>query len=236
MSTSMLYHAWGIRGYQYVRTRYVKGEIEFDIEQNPNTLRCCHCGSGRVMRQGQVTRRFKTIPVGGKPVTIVLPIARLWCAACATTRQAKVLFADKRCSDTRSFERYALELCRHMTIQDVANHLGVGWDLVKNLQKRYLRRHFDRPRLKGLRQIAIDEITIGKGHQYLTVVLDLKRGAVVFMGKGKGADSLKPFWKRLRCATRGRLKIHAVASPDSIGIARLQHGCGRTSARRRPRV
>src|SRR6202023_203005 len=55
-----------------------------------------------------------------------------------------------------------------------------------------------KPRLKHLRHIAIDAIAVARGHRYLTVVLDLDSGAVVFVGDGKGADALKPFWKRLR--------------------------------------
>lgn len=72
-----------------------------------------------------------------------------------------------------------------MTIQDVALHLGVGWDVVKEIQRRYLHKHYSRPALKRLEFIAIDEISIGKNHHYLTVVLDLDRGAVVFVGDGK---------------------------------------------------
>ncbi len=48
-----------------------------------------------------------------------------------------------------------------MTIQDVAIHLGVSWDVIRDMQKRYLSVH---PRLKDLKHIAIDEISIGKGH------------------------------------------------------------------------
>ena len=106
------------------------------------------------------------------------------------------------------FERYALELSRRMTIRDVAVHLGVGWDLIKDIQKRDLSRRFAKPKLKHLRHIAIDEIAVAKGHRYLTVVLDLDSGAVVFVGDGKGADALKPFWKRLRPSGA---KIEAVA-------------------------
>ena len=65
---------------------------------------------------------------------------------------------------------------------------------------------------EGLRQIAIDEIAVGKGHRYLTVVLNLESGAVVFVGDGKGADALKPFWKRLR---RRKAKVEAVATDMS---------------------
>ena len=95
-----------------------------------------------------------------------------------------------------------------MTIRDVAEHLGVGWDMIKDIQKRDLSRRFAKPKLKHLRRIAIDEIAVAKGHRYLTVVLDLDSGAVVFVGDGKGADALKPFWKRLRPSGA---KIEAVA-------------------------
>src|SRR5208337_998527 len=83
---------------------------------------------------------------------------------------------------------------RRMTIRDVAVHLGVGWDMIKDIQKRDLSRRFAKPKLKHLRYIAIDEIAIAKGHRYLTIVMDLETGAVVFVGDGKGADALKPFW------------------------------------------
>jgi transposase len=95
-----------------------------------------------------------------------------------------------------------------MTIRDVALHLGVGWDLVKELQERDLARRFAKPKLKHLRRIAIDEIAVAKGHRYLTVVLDLEGGAVVFVGDGKGSKALQPFWKRLRGS---KAKIEAVA-------------------------
>ena len=99
-----------------------------------------------------------------------------------------------------------------MTIQDVAWHLGVSWDVVKEIQKTYLQRRFAKPKLKHVRQIAIDEISIGKGHRYLTIVLDLESGAVVHVGHGKGGDALLAFWKRLRAC---RAKIEAVATDMS---------------------
>jgi transposase len=101
-----------------------------------------------------------------------------------------------------------LALSRRMTILDVSRHLGVSWDIVKEIQKRYLTRRFSRPRLKDVRYLAIDEIAIRKGHKYLTVVLDLQSGAVVFVGDGKGAESLLPFWRRLK---RSRAQVKAVA-------------------------
>ena len=208
MSTSLLYHAFGIRGYDYVRTDYRGGQVTFTIAQDPEDCRCSACGSREVISRGQAERRFRSLPIGGRPTAVILPIPRVECRACGAVRQVEVPFADPRRSYTRSFERYALELSRRMTIRDVAQHLDVGWDLIKDIQKRDLSRRFAKPKLKHLRHLAIDEIAAAKGHRYLTIVLDLDSGAVVFVGEGKGAAALKPFWKRLRPSGA---KIEAVA-------------------------
>jgi transposase len=208
MSTSLLYHAFGIRGYDYVRTDYQGGATIFTIRQDPHDCRCSACGSRDVISRGHAERRFRNLPIGSRPTAVVLPIPRVECRACGAVRQVEVPFADPRRSYTKSFERYALELSRRMTIRDVAHHLDVGWDLIKDIQKRDLSRRYAKPKLKHLKAIAIDEIAVASGHRYLTLVMDLESGAVVFVGDGKGADALKPFWKRLRPSGA---KIEAVA-------------------------
>lgn len=208
MSTSLLYHGFSIHGYHYVRSLFVHGRIVFKIEQERFLLRCPECDSKKLILKGHVSRVFRTVPIGTKPVFIEFAIPRIKCLICQVIRQVKVAFADIRRTYTRAFERYVLDLSRHMTISDVARHLGVGWDMIKDIQKRYLNRRFSKPKLNQLKQIAIDEISIGSGHRYLTVVLDLATGAVVFVGAGKGSDALIPFWKRLK---RCKASIEAVA-------------------------
>jgi transposase len=212
MSTSLLYHAFSIRGYRYVATDYQGGAVIFRIDQDLQDCRCSACGSAQVASRGQVERRFRCPPIGRRPVSLVLPIPRVACLDCGVIRQVRLDFAEPRRSYTKAFARYALELSRLMTIQDVARHLDISWDIIKDIQKEDLTRRFGRPKLKHLRQLAIDEICIGSGHRYLTLVLDLESGAVVHVGRGKGGDALKAFWKRLR---RSGAKIEAVATDMS---------------------
>jgi hypothetical protein len=40
MSTSLLYHGWGIRGYQYVRTSYVGGRAHFTVKPDAFSVTC----------------------------------------------------------------------------------------------------------------------------------------------------------------------------------------------------
>ena len=82
MSTSLLYHAFGIRGYVYKSTEYVSGQVVFRIERAREDLRCPVCGRENVACRGQVLRAFRTLPIGSKPVTILLPVQRVKCPVC----------------------------------------------------------------------------------------------------------------------------------------------------------
>lgn len=217
MSTSLLYHRFGISGYRYVRQTFESGMTAFRIEQPRERLRCSACGSDEVWAQGGIERFFHALPIGNHPTFIEFKVPRVLCFTCGKIRQVKIAFADPKKHYTRSLERYALDLSRHMTIQDVADHLLIGWDAIKEIQSKNLQRRFGKPKLHKLKQIAIDEIHIGKGQRYLTVVLNLLSGAVVFVGDGKGVDALKPFWRRLR---RSHAQIEAVATDMSAAYIR----------------
>jgi transposase len=217
MSTSLLYHAFGIVGYHYQSQHFHEGKVTFRIEQPRERLCCSQCGCQDVWVRGHEERTFRTVPIGAKPTAVTLDVARVWWPVCDCVRQVKIGFADPKKRYTRSFERYALDLSRHMTIKDVAEHLQVSWDTIKDIQARNLQRRFGKPKLHKLREIAIDEIAIGKGHRYVTVVLNLRSGAVVYVGDGKGSEALENFWKRLR---RSRAKVKAVATDMSAAYIR----------------
>ncbi len=121
-------------------------------------------------------------------------------------------FADPRRNYTKAFERYALELSRLMTFRMWLGISKSAGDTIKDLVKRDLYKRFKKLRLSKLKQIAIDEISIGHGHRYLTVVLNLETGAVVFVGDGKGLTPCNrsgvgcgrcgPRWRRWRQTCR----------------------------------
>jgi transposase len=209
MSTSLLYHGFGLVHQQCLKTEYEDGKIIFNIQTKPEELRCSCCNSYRIKYRGFKERIFKAQPIGRKQVYLKAIIRRLECLDCGHIRQEAIKYADYKKSYTRGFQRYVLDLSKMMTIQDVSETLGVGWDLVKGIQKQYLEKHYGHPDLKNVKSIAIDEIAIQKGHKYLTVVMDLGIGAVVFVGDGKDSDCLLPFWKRLK---------HSGAKIESVAI------------------
>jgi transposase len=195
-------------GYTYQTTRYEAGAMVFVLQQKKKTVCCPECGSHDVIFRGTKTRQFRTLPIGKKLVFIETGVQRIECPFCDLVRQSPLNFADPKVTYTRQLEWYILDLLGSMTIQDVAQHLQMSWDSIKEILKRDLRKRFSRPKLRHMKRLAIDEIAIFKGHRYLTVVMDLDSGCVVFVGDGKGADALKPFWARLK---KSRAKIEAIA-------------------------
>ncbi len=138
MSTSFLYHVFGLVGYNYVKTQYQGNAIIFTISHKREKLQCPACKSRKVILRGTIKRRFKAFRFGFKIIYLELEVQRVGCLDCDSVRQVSLGFADPRFSYTYAFERYALELSKHMTIQDVAKHLSVSWDVIKDIQKRYL--------------------------------------------------------------------------------------------------
>src|SRR3954468_12088281 len=116
MSTSLLYHAFGVRGYDYTRTRYEGGAVIFSIRQETETCRCSSCGSARVIRRGRATRRFRSLPIGDRATFVDLPIPRVQCLACGAVRQVEVPFADPLSMNPNPYAVSEPELLRSLRV------------------------------------------------------------------------------------------------------------------------
>jgi transposase len=93
---SLLYHGFGLKEIEYIKTEYAGGDIIFHVRTKENKLRCSSCGSSNVIRKGKISRKFKTVGIGLKPVYLKVEIQRLQCKDCKVVRQEKLKFADEK--------------------------------------------------------------------------------------------------------------------------------------------
>ena len=221
MSTNaFLHNSYNIHGFDLTATRWKDGNTYFHLRHTPRSLRCPECRSHGVKKNGTRPRTIRLPPIGRKQAFAVLDAQRILCRACGYDGQCPAAFTAPRKSYSKGFERYVLDLLGFGTVDHVARHTGVGWDMVKDIHKAHLKRRYDKPPLGGLTAIAIDEFYAGRKTGYYTFVLDLASGAIVHVGRGKGAAALDGFWKRLR---RHKCQIRAVAmdmSPAFISAVR----------------
>ena len=208
MSTSILYHGFRLQHHRYLRTEYVEGTIIFHVETAAGKRRCAQCGSRNFIKKGKKIRRIRTLPIGRRPVFLAAHLYRLWCRACQSLRQEPVLWSRPKKRWTMALGRYIVELLGNMTVEDVARYLGMSWDTIKEIHSDSLRKKFRQRRVRHLRYLGVDEVAVRKGQNYLTIVVDLESGEVVWVGEGRKAYALAPFMRRLK---RAGAKIKAIA-------------------------
>ena len=204
-----MYHCLGIRDQECTCTRYEGGRIIFKIRTRDDKLYCARCGSRHVIKSGSTVRRFRSVPIGSRQIILEMTVQRLECKDCGAIQQERVHFVRGKERYTYRMKRFVLDLCRIGTIADVAKQVHMSWDTVKDILKAELGRKYSRPDLKEPRYIGIDEFAVAKGQVYMTIVVDLECGGIVYVGNGKGADALDGLWPKL---ARAGCRIEAVST------------------------
>jgi transposase len=212
MPTNLLYTAIGMKAYRPLSSFDRAGVLNLSMQPPESAVCCPGCKSTDVILRGTVDRKIYAPPIGLRTTLISIKTPRVECRTCCRVRTIELPKVVPLKNHTKSFARLVVDLRKMMTIVDVAIYLGVSESMIRGIDKTYLNRKLGKPKLGRLKYLAIDEISVRKGHKYLTIVMDLVRGAVVFVGEGKGEKSLQPFWKRLRGS---RAKIKAVATDMS---------------------
>ena len=211
MSTTLMYHAFGLKAYRYMRAKYVSGAIFFHVKKKEAYQYCTNCRSRDVTLAGRTKRIWHSLPIGLKPTIIVAHLHRLSCHSCGLTRLESFEVADPRKGYTRAFCRYVVEMARHMTKSAIAAKLKfVGWNTIKAIITDDLKKRLKRRRLNKVRFIAIDEMAVRKGHRYLTNVVDLETGEVIYSVEGRDTECLRPFFAKIKRSRKARLEAIAV--------------------------
>jgi transposase len=158
----------------------------------------CHfCGQKASGVHSWSKRKVRDLNLATARVWITCQYRKLFCPHCQHISIEDLGLFDPYLRVTTRLALYIYQLCRFMTVTEVAKHLGLDWKTVKNIDKFYLEAQYGQPHLDGLRILAVDEISIRKGHRYLTVVLDYLSGRVVFVGKHRKAKTLQRFFDQL---------------------------------------
>ena len=210
MSISILQHTQGIQGYQLHHSEYIDGIYTAYISKKSNKQQCVTCKSFNITASFINERVIKVLPMGIKPAQLRIRMHRLACHDCQAYRMENIQFISASTSRVSKYlERLVVELRQHMSIKAVAAHYDLHWGTVKNIEKKYLKKKHKKVLLKDVESIGIDEVFMGKkfGKKdddkneikgYLTIVRDLKSGAVVFVGKGKKGTCLDEFSTKVR--------------------------------------
>ena len=189
--------------------------IRFEVA--PEAIgRCSGCSNHVSSVHRSRWRRVRDLSLGHAAVNLLIPHRMLRCPSCGI-RAEDLEFLSPFRRATKRFERAVADLCRVLPVKHVAEHFGLSWHAVKEIDKRRLQKEVGTPSYDGLRLLAVDEIAVHKGHRYMTSVLNVESGAIVWMGQGREKATLLRFFAELTAEQRAG--IEAIAT-DMAGAYR----------------
>ncbi|GAB5097605.1 hypothetical protein YK56LOC_33210 [Caballeronia sp. HLA56] len=94
---------------------------------------------------------------------------------------------------TLLFEALVLMLAQQMPFAAVARAVNLSWHRVHAICSRYVELALAGADLSEVKAVAIDETSYRRGHEYLTLVADMRARRVVFVTTGKDASTIERF-------------------------------------------
>ena len=196
--------------YQNVNEESRSALVRLEPDQRYHPL--CHaCGEPARTLHSDTRKFVRDLPFGDCSMMLQVEYRKVWCDHCDGVRVEHLEFVDVRQRVTHRLAAYAVQLCRAgLSVTAVADHLDFDPKTVKAFDKAALQAEFGKTSYAGLRRLAIDEIAVKKGHNYMTVVLDYDTGRVVWMGEGRQTATLDEFFCQMPSTVRNAICAVAI--------------------------
>jgi transposase len=94
---------------------------------------------------------------------------------------------------TLLFEALVLQLATHMPVHQVAKLIHSSDHKIWSILDKYVERARSNNDYSNVTQIGVDETSIAKGHDYVSLFVDLAKRRTIFVAEGKGSSTVTEF-------------------------------------------
>jgi transposase len=197
---------------QSVALKINEQEVAVAVAYDPATTWACPECAQAMGIHDHVERRWRHLDSCQFKTMVRARVPRVRCSAHGLVT-VRVPWAEERGRFTKLFERLAIDVLKECSVSGACELLRISWDEAQGILQRAVKRGLARKQQQPLRYLAIDEKSFRKGHDYVTLVVNLEgageSATVEYVGEGRDEQSLEEFWQGLD-ETR-RAAIEAVA-------------------------
>ena len=186
-----------------------KKAITVHVEYRGDDPRCPVCNAEASVYDHQV-RRWRHLDTCQMTTIIECSVPRVICGS-HKTKQLPVPWAETNSHFTMLFEALAIDWLKKTSISGAAELLSLSWDEAAGIQERAVRRGLARREEKPLKNMAIDETSFQKRHEYVTVINDKDGGCVVDVLDDRKSETLETWLKQ---RPKGHLESMKTVSMD----------------------
>lgn len=182
-------------------------ELHIGVKPFKNGCLCQQCQRrGQIVRQAKESRSWSDVTMLGLKIVMWYAPKEINCPTHGRA-QEEISWAAPSSRITYRLEYQICGLSQIMTQKAAATILKMPASTFSDQLHRVITRVRAGHRIRGLITLGVDEISYCKGRKFTTIVYDLDRSCVLWVGKGKGRETIDKFFNdQLSDGQRKRIK------------------------------
>ena len=181
-------------------------DVDLQLEDNSVVIELAHRGGPLTCPECQIScgkadtapaRSWRHLDTMQFKTEIRAAVPRCRCAQCGVKTVA-VPWAGKHSRFTLMFEAFGIRVLQAAAnVSRAAALLNLNWESVHKLIERAVARGIDRRTLDEIKHVGIDEKSLGKGHDYVSVLTDQDHRRVLDVTKDRTIVATDELWQTL---------------------------------------
>ena len=167
--------------------------IDFEVGCKAQRLSCPQCGAAEQGIHDRMRREWRHLDFFQFEAWLHAEVPRVACAVCAKTTQVQVPWAREGSGFTLLFEALSLALCEGLPVRQAARMLRVRDKQLWRRIEHYVGQARRKQDMSAVRIIGIDETSLRRGQDYITVVHDLDAKRLLFATPGREHTTVREF-------------------------------------------
>ncbi|MES0447820.1 MAG: ISL3 family transposase [Desulfobacterales bacterium] len=213
---------FSVKGYTF---RNWFKELWLEVKPYKNGALCPHCSRrGKIIHTVDLPRAWRDIPVCGRLVFFVYSPREIICRTHGRVQEC-IPWAAPHSRVTYRFEYSLLVYCSTMTQKAAAQFLKISQSTISDLLHRIITKTREGHKVRNLKMMGVDEISYCKGHKYATIVYDLERSCVVWIGKGKAKETIESFFSNELSHFQRKRIVSACCDMSETFIGAIEKWC-----------
>jgi len=166
-------------------------DIEIDFKTG-GRFACPECGKGECPVHDTAKKTWRHLNFFQHQAFLHARVPRIDCPKCGA-RLVTVPWARPGSGFTLLFEAFVMILVKSMPVAAAARLVGEHDTRLWRIVQHYVEDAVARMDLADLRRVAIDETAAKRGHDYISLFVDIDSRKVVYVAEGKDADTVARF-------------------------------------------
>lgn len=166
-------------------------DIEIDFPRG-SVFTCPGCGTGGCSVHDTEKHSWRHLNFFQHEAYLTARVPRVYCKSCGI-KTVEVPWARPGSSFTLLFEALIMAMAKAMPVKSIANIIKEHDTRLWRVLDHYVHKSRKEADFSAVTEVGVDETSSKRGHNYVTLFVDLKPPKVLFATEGKDASTLQRF-------------------------------------------